>query len=1058
MMGSSSAVIGNCDRNKDGSSSSSSSCSEHRNEEVNEDGIAASRKRRRKNWEVRSFQHHSTNDQSVLIDHQPRNTNELLNQMHFSGRSSSDSNSSIASSQIISRVEEMERAMSSNQVDHAKQNSEEVPHGSAFEYKMDEESDVREGSSTSKYSNESGHRALVSQISTSDLDHHHLSEVYDGYDSYDESLSNEPHHSCDEESTTSESSVLAGGYSFSAQELEVLKEFERVREELMICEQGGMSEQNTSKILQAKNINSKFTREQIINLLVRRANITKHFGYMCPKEHVPVYGKSLEERICPSPKCTLLISKSNRYWYRLVSEMLIALCHEKHTFEAILNGCIKARDAIIMQQDDTMRDYYDASLFKRMHGEKMKVFNEKREIIVFLKFSSDGFKVCETSDGEKNIWPLVFIIMNYPPRQRSQAIEALLPSFIPGTHDSEMFDLFLLPIMKDIEKLQEGMAVTCHDGKIRKLRAYILFISADWPAMSKLTGYSYHSAYHPCRMCMKKGTFNSGIRSMTFIPCGTRNDRDRVVAGDRHYIERWKRQECPRPRTDRGTRSVWAKLERLQQNGANKSAIERVVRDEGIRVRPVMSSLYLDFVFGVPYDFMHQILIGMVEQTLRLLTGTHLKCRSLNCSYVLPSVKLDAINLTLSNSSASIPSSWGRRPKSLIHLRKYKAEELKLFALYYGICLFSDGFVSPKVSRMWTILTEIVFIATNREPKISDICFLNNLTTQFHAIFAKIFGLSDRHAFCFTPTSHTLFHFSEIMRECGPFWNVSQFIVEWVAQELGELVKYRYKAEANLFHKTHNLLSMRLFGGGFFEIRKSNEVKSPGEAKKTFEAKDELQFSPSRNIIQQIMSYLHNESSLPESLNDVDLSNLEIRSFNRLNVLHSNELCEDPIEYETRTNFKRRLRNDSHSRQKFCIAATFSSPVESYHGSTPNDNSDSDISFNPDELPSTIDVYYGDIESIFTIQLRNTEQSTDSSKRFLVQIRWHYNLRRDAIARGVFQRNSGNEYSRSLTTVECARCITRPIGYINHNSKKYFLDPQWRVSIEDRYCKLKGFA
>lgn len=56
------------------------------------------------------------------------------------------------------------------------------------------------------------------------------------------------------------------------------------------------------------------------------------------------------------------------------------------------------------------------------------------------------------------------------------------------------FDTFLDPIVEDLKNMERGMDVRCHDGLVRRLRAFVLFVTADWPAASKLMGFASHNA------------------------------------------------------------------------------------------------------------------------------------------------------------------------------------------------------------------------------------------------------------------------------------------------------------------------------------------------------------------------------------------------------------------------------------------------------------------------------------------------------------------------------------------------------------------------------------
>ena len=191
---------------------------------------------------------------------------------------------------------------------------------------------------------------------------------------------------------------------------------------------------------------------------------------------------------------------------------------------------------------------------------------------------------------------------------------------------------------------------------MQTLRTFVIIISADWPAMSKITGYSYHSAFHPCRMCLKSSTYSNVLKSSSVLPIGTKKDMLLVISGNMYAIEKWLEQECPFRRSDQSTRRFWKQLENAYIKKLPKKEISNLVRNHGIRSEPIFSLLKIDFVLGLPYDYMHQILLGVVKHLLSLCSGMHHKCATINCSYTLREEVLIRINQSLNEGRSDVPS------------------------------------------------------------------------------------------------------------------------------------------------------------------------------------------------------------------------------------------------------------------------------------------------------------------------------------------------------------------------------------------------------------------
>jgi len=113
---------------------------------------------------------------------------------------------------------------------------------------------------------------------------------------------------------------------------------------------------------------------------------------MCSDEHSVMYGSNSIGKICPSSFCSKTIVSNSKYWYRLVSEMLTAFCRELESFQIILDIFNHINKSINEGTGDRYYEFYDGELFKRFHKNRMINFKDEEEIVVFLKFSTDGFK------------------------------------------------------------------------------------------------------------------------------------------------------------------------------------------------------------------------------------------------------------------------------------------------------------------------------------------------------------------------------------------------------------------------------------------------------------------------------------------------------------------------------------------------------------------------------------------------------------------------------------------------------------------------------------------
>lgn len=293
-------------------------------------------------------------------------------------------------------------------------------------------------------------------------------------------------------------------FEYSLPEYEKEREAKRLLEVLKITEGGLLSQRGIRMLLKTGVVHARYSYDSTMAYIVRRGRVQARSAPMCPSGHMLATGPYRTLTSCPSESCAKPITGQAKGWYSLISEQPMALCREKNSFVQLFERCKRAIDAVRAPSGDRIADYYDGLLFRKLHGEKMRRWDDIKEITVFMTMSSDGFEVFKGRNGKKDAWPVSFVILNLQPSFRARASNALIAEFIPGSHDTEFFDSFLFPIVEDLSQLEEGIDVVCYDGIQRHLKAYILFVTADWPAACKLLGFLSHNAKLPCRLCFKE--------------------------------------------------------------------------------------------------------------------------------------------------------------------------------------------------------------------------------------------------------------------------------------------------------------------------------------------------------------------------------------------------------------------------------------------------------------------------------------------------------------------------------------------------------------------------
>ena len=96
--------------------------------------------------------------------------------------------------------------------------------------------------------------------------------------------------------------------------------------------------------------------------------------------------------------------------------------------------------------------------------------------------------------------------MNLPPETRFHQDNILCVGVIPGPKKPHDMDSFLWPLVTELLKLAAGVvAFDALSQSLFLLRAHLILVCGDIPAISLLMSIKGHNAFCPCRMCTITG-------------------------------------------------------------------------------------------------------------------------------------------------------------------------------------------------------------------------------------------------------------------------------------------------------------------------------------------------------------------------------------------------------------------------------------------------------------------------------------------------------------------------------------------------------------------------
>jgi hypothetical protein len=154
---------------------------------------------------------------------------------------------------------------------------------------------------------------------------------------------------------------------------------------------------------------------------------------------------------------------------------------------------------------DGVRDYWDGELHKEHRNKGF--FADYRDIALGL--STDGLQLFAV--GTDSVWPILLVNLNLKPEERFKKHNLLLCGIIPGPKNPKDIHSFLRPIVEELKALATGIenVYDAYTKEIFTMRAHLVLVNADLPAMAKTMGISGHGSYNHCRFCEVQGIHSS---------------------------------------------------------------------------------------------------------------------------------------------------------------------------------------------------------------------------------------------------------------------------------------------------------------------------------------------------------------------------------------------------------------------------------------------------------------------------------------------------------------------------------------------------------------------
>jgi hypothetical protein len=368
---------------------------------------------------------------------------------------------------------------------------------------------------------------------------------------------------------------------------------------------------------------------------------------------------------------------------------------------------------------ESMRDVFDSAHYHSLKDCHVKIhdttlnakyFSGKRDIALGL--CTDGVGPLKTR--KVSCWPLVIVNYNLPPDLMFLLDYIMSLGVIPGPNKPKDSDSFLWPLTEEMLQLAKGVQVfDVLDSEYFLLRAFLIQVFSDIPAVSMLLCMTGHNGFCPCRLCSITGIRIPGQSKPYYVP----HDRHLFAATSTQEVPSYDPANLPlltqeqfEAQADEVTR---AKNKTRRKNLSTKYGIK------GLCILFVLGSLA--FPSSFPYDFMHLIWENLIKNLVLLWTSDFKGLDDEGAGYTLAD-GIWAGGKATAESKQNIPSAYGAGlPDLSADGVRITAEMWSFWTLFVGPILLRRKFHDECYYLHFVELVRLLHICLKFEMTRNDI-------------------------------------------------------------------------------------------------------------------------------------------------------------------------------------------------------------------------------------------------------------------------------------------------------------------------------------------------
>ncbi|KAF8666953.1 Transposase family tnp2 [Rhizoctonia solani] len=447
--------------------------------------------------------------------------------------------------------------------------------------------------------------------------------------------------------------------------------------------------------------------------------------------------------------------------------------------------------------ENTISDIFDGSHYKKLWRTKVVIegkeqpycfFEEEHEIALGL--AANG--MCPFKRRKNSCWPLLLINYNLPPDERTHIDNLICIGVVPGPKCPADLNSFLQPLIKELLELAHGVAaVDITTRKLFALRAHLIAVFGDIPAITKILEFIGHNGCFPCQFCymptVSGPTSGGGFHRYCPLhqPDGVQTDPLNLPM-----------------RTHKETIRLGLEVLRAPNENA-RSACATETGIKGVTLLARLPSISIPGSF--PVDFMHMVWQNLLPQLIDLWTGNFNNLDSGLEDYMLKPTVLSALNAALKPSRKTMPTQFGCGVPELSKRSEFIAETWDVFTTQLSPSLLRRAFNNPRYYEHFVRLAKLLRTLISFDLPRDELPSLRRGIAEWVQEYEQIYYQFDEERLQACPVNlHYLLHLVDSIEFLGPIGGYWAYPMERFCSYIGNSVKSRRYPYANIDQRVLN--------------------------------------------------------------------------------------------------------------------------------------------------------------------------------------------------------------------------------------------------------------